>query len=264
MSDLRQDESRELLRPWWTFLKVAGLILAVMCGVSLWAWYDLPMDAVARLQATDGATGIVGINLPGINLPGSISYSEEFRQIDKLTALMLVPAIMLGTFLLLTILPFIEPRRQHLLRSMKAFVGMASGLMLVLVSVHAALVASLYGVPIGSAELVLLSSAVLFMVIGNYFGKVQSNWFFGIRTPWTLSSELSWHKTHRAGARFFFMAGIVLIAVTLLPGRQLTAELFTAGLVTGVIGIIIYSWWVWRHDPDRQSSGSHKTDAPSG
>lgn len=259
MSDLLREETHELLRPWWTFLKVAGLVLAVMCGVSLWAWYDLPMDAVALLQPTDGANGIIGIHLPG-----SMNFGEEFRQINKLTALILAPSIMLGTFLLLTILPFIEPRRQHLLRSMKAYVGMASGLMLVLASVHAAFVASLYGVPIGSAELVLLSSAVLFMVIGNYFGKVQSNWFFGIRTPWTLSSELSWRKTHRAGARFFFMAGIVLIAVTLLPGRQLTAELFTGGLVTGIIGIVIYSWWVWRSDPDRQSSGSHKTDAPSG
>lgn len=249
MSDLMQDETRTLLRPWWTLMKVASLVLIVMCSVSLWAWYDLPEDAVARFQAADGVTG-----MQWINLPGGIGDSENFRELDKLTALILAPSIMLGTFLLLTILPFIEPRRQHLLRSMKAFVGMAGGLMLVLASVHAVLVASLYGAATGSAELIMLSSAVLFMVMGNYFGKVQSNWFFGIRTPWTLSSELSWRKTHRVAARFFFASGVLLIAVVLLPGRLLTASIFTAILVAGVIGIVIYSWVIWRRDPAR----SHK------
>jgi uncharacterized membrane protein len=28
-------------------------------------------------------------------------------------------------------------------------------------------------------------------------GKIRPNWFVGVRTPWTLSSKLSWDKTHR-------------------------------------------------------------------
>ena len=42
-------------------------------------------------------------------------------------------------------------------------------------------------------------AGVLLILLGALMGRICINWFVGIRTPWTLTSELSWRKTHRLG-----------------------------------------------------------------
>ena len=41
----------------------------------------------------------------------------------------------------------------------------------------------------------------------------------GIRTPWTLTSDLSWDRTHRVGGRLFVLEGIVFILLGAGPPR---------------------------------------------
>ena len=52
--------------------------------------------------------------------------------------------------------------------------------------------------------------ALLFIVIGNFMSKIRPNWFVGVRTPWTLSSKLSWDKTHRLAGWLFMLMGAVV------------------------------------------------------
>jgi len=97
---------------------------------------------------------------------------------------------------------------------------------------------------------------VLDLVIGNYLGKVRSNFIFGVRTPWTLASELSWNKTHRLAGRMLVASGaaILFAAVLNLPGPILVSI-----LLVSVAAIVIiptaYSYFVWRNDPHRATSG---------
>ena len=52
----------------------------------------------------------------------------------------------------------------------------------------------------------------------------------GIRTPWTLTSDLSWDRTHRVGGRLFVLEGIVFILLGLVrpaaggPRRRRSSE----------------------------------------
>jgi immunity protein, SdpI family len=48
------------------------------------------------------------------------------------------------------------------------------------------------------------------LVIGAVIDQVRPNWFFGIRTPWTLSSEVAWSETHRAGRLMFVAMGVAI------------------------------------------------------
>jgi uncharacterized membrane protein len=88
------------------------------------------------------------------------------------------------------------------------------------------------------------------LVLGNFMGKIRPNWFVGIRTPWTLSSKLSWNKTHRAGGWTFIVVGLVAIAAAFLAGGW-GIGIFLGTTMVGVIGLAVYSYLVWRNDPER-------------
>ena len=87
-------------------------------------------------------------------------------------------------------------------------------------------------------------------MIGNCLGKVRPSWFVGIRTPWTLSSKLAWTKTHRIGGWLFVVVGVgILIAAVVHSAWAIPIGLVS--IVASSLGLVVYSWFVWRTDPDR-------------
>ncbi|MBI3872538.1 MAG: SdpI family protein [candidate division Zixibacteria bacterium] len=89
-----------------------------------------------------------------------------------------------------------------------------------------------------------------FVVLGSVMGKIRPNWFFGIRTPWTLSSKLSWSKTHRLGGWLMILAGVVTMGAGALS-PTLAFTVMIAGLIVTMVPLIVYSYIVWRNDPDK-------------
>jgi uncharacterized membrane protein len=101
---------------------------------------------------------------------------------------------------------------------------------------------------------------VLFIVLGLTMDKIRPNWFVGIRTPWTLTSERSWRETHRLGKWLFLLVGLVFLISGL--GSGLGASSITLFFWVGMVFLfaiilfflIIYSYFIWRADPERGSS----------
>lgn len=92
---------------------------------------------------------------------------------------------------------------------------------------------------------------LLIIVVGNYFPKLRQNRISGIRTPWTLSSELSWNKTHRIGGKLTVLYGLViLVCAFLLEPIAILRVIIVLGLPY-VIFLFIYSYVIWKGDPDR-------------
>lgn len=60
-----------------------------------------------------------------------------------------------------------------------------------------------YGVPL------------LFLFLGNYFGKLRRNYTIGIRCPWTLESPEVWNRTHRFAGRILVGISLLLIILKL-------------------------------------------------
>jgi uncharacterized membrane protein len=170
---------------------------------------------------------------------------------DAFWAFLLVPLITVGISTVLALVPSIEPRRRNLNRSATAYSATWISGVLLMAACQAVVVLSAVGEARADAMVRLLPAGVglLLMILGNYLGKVRSNFFFGIRTPWTLSSELSWNRTHRLGGRVLFVLGLVAVATPLFPSAGVVA--LGAGLPAALIFLVAYSYVQWRRDPSR-------------
>lgn len=93
----------------------------------------------------------------------------------------------------------------------------------------------------------IAAAGVLFIVVGNVFGKLRWNYTVGIRTPWTLADERVWDKTHRFGGWVFVIGGFVLLASTFTPLNGIV-RLLLLFAVLGAAGVLTMgkSYLLWR------------------
>ena len=152
------------------------------------------------------------------------------------------------------VIPTIEPRRANILKSEKAYTAIWIGVVLLLAVVDLVAVAAAMGSELNVATVIPIGVGALFIVIGNYLPKVRPNYMVGIRTPWTLTSDLSWDRTHRVGGRLFVLEGIVFILFGLLrPSREALVVGLLGGIVVMLVFLFAYSYRVWKTDPARRT-----------
>ncbi len=174
-----------------------------------------------------------------------------------LGVLMIIPITQLFMTALLYFIPRIEPLRKNFYGSRTAYNGIWIGTMAVLTLAGVMIIRMYHG---GDSEAqtatallaISIGTSLLFVWIGNVQGKVRQNFMFGIRTPWTLSSELSWEKTHRLGGKLFVAAGLIGLIMSLI--NPLVAILGVAALILiAALICVIYSYKVWKVDPNKRS-----------
>jgi uncharacterized membrane protein len=217
-------------------LTISFVVVAILAGASWWAWRQLPIDA--RIPDHWNAAGQV----------------DKYRGRDSL---FIIPGLTLGLTLLFLFLPRVEPRRAHLLLSSRAYRAVWLAIVLFSAGLQLFKIEAALGVPVSVEKWIGAGLGALFLVIGNFLGKVRSNFMFGVRTPWTLSSELSWNKTHRLAGWMFVGFGLALVTCSITG--VLRAQLFN--LILGFVGVLLvtilpYSYFVWRSDPDKAVSPS--------
>jgi uncharacterized membrane protein len=168
----------------------------------------------------------------------------------KWEGLLLMPVVAAGIYLLMLVLPRIDPGRANYDGFQHAYRVIRLAILAFLALFHAAIIATALGCTLDIARLALLANGVLLLVLGNVMGKIRPNWFCGIRTPWTLSSKLSWTRTHRMGGRLFVLLGLLTFGATFLPPPWNVA-IFLGPTLLATAWLVIYSYLVWRRDPDR-------------
>jgi uncharacterized membrane protein len=173
----------------------------------------------------------------------------------KFEGLLLLPLISLGIYLFLLLLPRIDPRGGRYQRFAGAYLVIRTVLISFFVVVYVVGVLWARGVTVDIMMIMSLAMGLLFMVIGNYMGKLRPNWFAGIRTPWTLSSVESWNKTHRLGGKLFIAVGLIM-AFTSLFQKPWTFLASIGLLIVCSIGLVVYSYYIWRADPAARSKNT--------
>lgn len=215
-------------------LSVSAILIAAMAAVSAWGWLALPEGA--RLASHWGMDGQVN---------GTMS---------KTTGLVMAPAVALGLALVLALVPRVEPRRGSIEASRKAFFALWIGGLIVLAVMHAAIVLAAMGFDTDVPGTLMVFVALMIAVAGNYLGKVRPNFFIGVRTPWTLSSDLSWEKSHRVMGRLFVFSAIAALAtrfaISTQAGFIVLAATLTASALVGIVSSYVY----WKHDPERRGT----------
>jgi uncharacterized membrane protein len=148
------------------------------------------------------------------------------------------------------IVPRIDPGRANY----AAFAGAFATFRLALVAFLAALYAVMHlwirGIEVSMNTVMPLLMGALFIVVGNLLGKLRPNWFIGIRTPWTLSSKDAWVRAHRAGGWVFIAGGLLFMAAGVVR-TEWSLWIAAAGFGAGLVGVTVYSYFVWRADPDK-------------
>ncbi len=210
----------------------SGVVFLFTLALTIWAWGKIPATAQIPFHW---------------NIQGEVD-----NYANKTVGLLMGPAMVIFSTLLLVFIPRVEPRKENLAQSQKAYQTVIGGLLLFFAGLHLITILSTlgYGSDVGTMMAFLLGA--LFMAIGNYLGKIRSNFMFGIRTPWTLSSEISWNKTHRLGGWLFFIVGLLVFLSGFLHDGGLTFSLLLGGLFIAVIFLFGYSYWIWKADDDKR------------
>lgn len=224
------DTDRMFTRP----LILTGLVaFALMAALSLWAYLRLPDDALVPLRwGLDGEVESYGGKLTGLFL--------------TVLALPLVAGV-------LALIPRIEPRKSNLARSAPAFRAIVYAVIVFLAALHVLIVAAALGYEINVGRVVPAAVGVLLVIVGNWLPKTRSNFLFGIRTPWTLTSDHTWRRTHRVGGWAFVALGLVTILTAVLLPTGALFPVIGAGTALITVGVLAYSYVVWRNAPDRRS-----------
>ncbi|MHB0869155.1 MAG: SdpI family protein [Chloroflexota bacterium] len=173
------------------------------------------------------------------------------RYAGKVEGLLGFPLGVLGLYFLLLLLPRVDPGRANYARFAGAYSAIRLAISVGAASMFGVTLLAAYGSPVDTTLMVFLLIGGLLVVMGNYMGKIRPNWFVGIRTPWTLSSRRSWDKTHRLGGWLLILMGLALMAAAALR-TPLAFGMATALFVGGMVWMVVYSYLVWREDPDRR------------
>ena len=211
---------------------LSGIVLALMLALSGWAWMQIPAGAqVPTHFDINGNPDAYGSPLLG---------------------LFLLPGVTALAVLLIGIIPRIEPRKENLQMSQRAYRATWGVLVLFMLAIHLIIVLSTLEITTINlfGTFFPLAMGILYLLLGNFMGKVRSNFMFGIRTPWTLSSELSWNKTHRLGGRLMMAVGAITILTSFLLPVAWVLVIMLVGLFVMLAVTVVYSWIVYRDDPE--------------
>lgn len=212
----------------WRFELPQLLLVGAMFAAALWAWPQLP----DRLP--------IHWNIHG----------EVDGWGNKFMGLLFVPLIVLGIYALMFVLPRFDPGKANYQSFQKVYGIIRLAIVAYMSAVYAAMLVAAFGHNVNMTSVILPLVGILFIVLGNFLSKIRPNWFVGVRTPWTLSSQLSWDKTHRLAGRLFIVMGLLFVPVALLQTMwSLVAVLICDGLC--LVWIVIYSYLVFRSDPHR-------------
>lgn len=205
-------------------------IIVVMLSVSAYAWNQLPEVSLIPIH---------------FDLDGNPNNYE-----GKAIGLLFTPGMAVFLTVLYITIPLIEPRSRHLQLSHQAYSATIIATIVFLAIIHFSITATALGISVNINAVIDISVGIVLIVVGNFMSKTRSTFFFGIRTPWTLTSELSWYKTHRLGSRLFALHGIGFIISGLASSSPLLIFSLVSMVITSIV-LLYYSYLVWKNDPEK-------------
>jgi uncharacterized membrane protein len=167
---------------------------------------------------------------------------------DRLWGAWMVPLIMALVWVILRAIPHIDPRKANY----EKFSGMYDALVILILAfmllMHLVVLMGATGTEIRMERILMPGVGVFIAIMGLLIPKVHPNWFVGIRTPWTLTSDLSWERTHKIGGTLFVILGLLMIASTFIA-PEVSIWILVAAALGITIFLFAYSYQVWKTDP---------------
>ncbi|NOK57569.1 MAG: hypothetical protein GFH27_549303n165 [Chloroflexi bacterium AL-W] len=179
-------------------------------------------------------------------LPAHWSASGAVIMGDRLSGVVSLPVVTTLVWLLLSVLPRFDPRRN----SYDSFIGtyrlMTNATILFLAGLYIATLGAALGWSISVPQIALVGSGLLLVVVGNEMGRVHMSSFVGVRTRWTMSDPEVWRRTNRVGARLMFVTGLLIVLVGLFSPVDIALPIMLAMIVSTTLFLLWYSYHLSR------------------
>lgn len=212
------------------------------------------LAAVASLLAYGSLPPTVELRLDGL-LP--FDTGEAADLVPRWLALSLVPAIALVVWASFRAAPTTAGQRvgrlflrgapddvtspEQFARFAKTYDAIVLAVVLLLLGVHAAIIAGALGYPDLAVRVVPAVIGVSLILMGNVMPRLRPNWVAGVRTKRTLEDPQLWRATHRAFGTAFVVSGVLTIVVALVAPRYGLLTGLGALLLSCVVGLIASS-----------------------
>jgi len=208
-------------------------------------WYPIVL-----ITATIIASVVVYPRLPD-RVP---THWNMHGQVDgygpKWMTTLLLPAVLVGIWGLMRLLPKIDPWRDNYAKMQDTYDVVVNAALTVIALAHFAVIAATLGMPIDAERVMPVGAGVLLIVIGNVLPRARPNFWFGIRTPWTLTNERVWERTHRVGGYLLVGAGILVVGSAFLP-IDIAVPAAAVMAVGAALITVVYSYYAWRQETSR-------------
>jgi len=160
---------------------------------------------------------------------------------SRLAAVIFLPLLTLGVYLLMSFLPLMDPHKSNIESFANWYFWFKTALVVFMGSLYLMTLYVGLGYQVNVGRYVTLGIAVLFAFLGLILPKMKKNYMIGIRLPWTLHSEIVWNRTHKFGGRLFLALAIVTAIAAFLPGAW-TFGLLLGGLFLLLAILVWYSY----------------------
>ena len=153
---------------------------------------------------------------------------------DKISLIGLLFMLPVLTYILLLVIPKIDPKKRIALMGGK-FYQLKFFLVLCMSLLALFIIFITKNQSFSSPNLMYIIIGILFLVLGNYFKVIQPNYFIGIRTPWTLENNEVWKLTHIFAGKLWVIGGLAIV----LGGLILENNSFTIAFISLVVVLAI-------------------------
>lgn len=209
----------ETLKKEWFIL----VILIVPFFVSAYFWDELPDEVPTHF-----------------NIQGE---ADDWG--PKWMAAYMIPMIGIGTYLMILLLPAIDPKKK-IESAQKPVAAIRMFTSVFMVGIYAFVMAASLGTTINFSNYIIIGVGMLILIVGNYMNSIKPNYFIGIRTPWTLENEEVWKRTHRLSSKIWIVGGLLLMLSPLVP--EMIRLDYLIYIIVGILaGIpLVYSYVIYK------------------
>ena len=152
---------------------------------------------------------------PMVEEPMIIHWDEQGQPDgygSKYVGLLLMPIVIAGIYILMTIVPYIAVFKKNLKDFYKYFFQFKLFFIVFMLSLYViTLLPNLGYQSFKMAYFMIPWIAILFFYLGYILRFCKRNFFMGIRTPWTLANDTVWKKTHDLASKAFVLIGIIML-----------------------------------------------------
>lgn len=180
------------------------------------------------------------------NIPTHYNYAGEADDFSsKSNFIYFLAAIGIGIYLLMLILPKLDPKKR-LLEMGEKYTNLRIILTLFFSAIMCYIIYSSLPEKTFNPNFLLACISGLFVLLGNYFQTIRPNYFVGIRTPWTLENEDVWKKTHKTAGKIWMAFGILAIILAFFLPTKIFTAMFLTFVCIMVCVPVIHSYVLFR------------------